>query len=187
MGRTNNPNQQINHPVGRPGARDPSVVMARDQFTDADDAHRLTVHYPNDTLCTTCDAVYRDQRWMLDEPRKAMLLAAGAPHQVVCPACRIAHGGLPQGIVTLQGTYWPLHREEIVNLIRHQEGEALQDNPMERISALREEEGRLIVETTSEKLAQKIGRSVRKAHQGEIEYQWSDGNHLVRVNWERNA
>ncbi|MGV3721332.1 MAG: BCAM0308 family protein [Actinomycetota bacterium] len=159
--------------------------MTRDQTGYEHDPLSTRQHYADDTVCTGCGAVARSQRWTLDAPRAEMLLATGASEQALCPACLKSEERLPGGILTLRGDYWPRHRDDILNLIRNQEEEARQDNPLERILSLREENGSVIVETTNEKLAQKIGRSIAKAHHGHIEYQWGDGNRLVRVNWER--
>jgi hypothetical protein len=41
--------------------------------------------------------------------------------------------------------------------------------------------------TTDEKLAQRIGREIRKAYQGAVSYRWSEDANLVRVNWSRGA
>jgi hypothetical protein len=41
------------------------------------------------------------------------------------------------------------------------------------------------VETTTEKLAQRLGRAVRKARGGKVEYKWSRNNKFVRVCWEK--
>lgn len=187
MARSIPRNPEASHPLGHSGTKDPSVAMTRDQTGKEDDPSRVRQHYADDTVCTGCGAVVRNQRWTMDVPRAEALVGAGASEQVLCPACKKAKERLPEGILTLRGDYWPRHREDILNLIRNQEAEAREDNPLERILALREEGDSLIVETTNEKLAQKIGRSIEKAHKGQIEYQWGDGNQLVRVNWERSS
>jgi hypothetical protein len=166
---------------------DPSVVMARDQTNEVHDPFQGRGHHPDDTVCSGCGAVMRDQHWVIDPDRAELLLSAGTPHQVLCPACQQAAERLPEGILTLRGDYWPQHRDEILHLIRNQAAEGQPDNPLERILNLREEGNCLIVETTNAKLAQKIGRSLKKAHQGHLKYQWGDENRLARVNWERNA
>jgi len=40
--------------------------------------------------------------------------------------------------------------------------------------------------TTDEKLAQRIGREIRKAYQGTVSYKWSEDANFVRVNWSRD-
>ena len=52
---------------------------------------------------------------------------------------------------------------------------------------LQEEEGNWKVETTTEKLAQRLGRSVKKARGGNIAYKWGHNNKFVRVVWEKRA
>jgi hypothetical protein len=49
------------------------------------------------------------------------------------------------------------------------------------------EEGkdRLVVETTTEKLAQHLGRAVYRAYKGELDFRWSEMNKFVRVYWSR--
>lgn len=179
-------NPEVSHPVGRVGTQDPSVAMARDQTALEDDPTRVRRHLPDDTVCARCGSVVEHQRWTLDPARAELLVAAGTPQVVTCPACRMSDEHLPEGIVTLRGSYWPRHRDMILNQIRHEEEEARQDNPLERILSVREEDGCLVLETTNEKLAQKLGRALEKAHKGDTRYHWSDGNPLVRVDWERN-
>jgi len=40
--------------------------------------------------------------------------------------------------------------------------------------------------TTDEKLAQRIGREIRKACGGSVEYRWSEDTKLLRVHWVRD-
>jgi NMD protein affecting ribosome stability and mRNA decay len=171
-----------------PTARNSSPHPARPRATiqDFDDPYLPDHHLPDDTLCSRCGAIYRTQRWTFDEARRNLLLAATDAHQVVCPACRKVADRDPQGIVTLRGDYWPQHRQEILNLIRHEEERGLRTNPLERIIDMREEDGRLIIETTNEKLAQRIGRCIGRAHRGSLQYKWSQDNRLVRMEWERS-
>jgi len=41
--------------------------------------------------------------------------------------------------------------------------------------------------TTDEKLAQRIGREIRKAYHGTASYKWSKDANLLRVNWSRDT
>jgi len=187
MAQTHHQNPDVNHPQGHPGAKDPSVVMARDQNLELNDPYRETAHHQDDTVCSRCDAVVHHQRWTLDPERKALALSTGLAQEVVCPACRRIADQVPEGIVMLRGNFWPAHRDEIIQRIRNEEADSIADNPLERIAEIREEEGTLQVFTTNEKLAQRIGRSLEKAYKGETQYHWGDGRKLVRVYWERNT
>lgn len=51
---------------------------------------------------------------------------------------------------------------------------------------IREGDGRVEILTTDEKLAQRIGREIRKAYQGCVSYKWSEDANLVRVDWSRD-
>jgi hypothetical protein len=46
--------------------------------------------------------------------------------------------------------------------------------------------GRWRVETTTEKLAQRLGRSIKKARGGKLAYKWGHNNKFVRVVWEKS-
>ena len=41
------------------------------------------------------------------------------------------------------------------------------------------------VETTTEKLAQRLGRSLRKARGGKLLYKWGHNNKFLRISWEK--
>lgn len=90
------------------------------------------------------------------------------------------------GIVTLKGDYVEKHRGEILNLIHNEESRARGFNPLERLISVYDHEGALIVETTTEKLAQRIGSRLQHSHKGEVQYKWSRQNRFIRVEWERN-
>lgn len=171
-----------------PGMRNhsPHAEHPRDNIQDFDDPYRPDRHLPAETVCSRCGAVYVNQHWTFDEERKRMLLGAGQAHEVICPGCKKIADRNPQGVVTLHGDYWPGHRDEILNLIRNEEARGMNANPLERVMEIREENGRLIIETTNEKLAQRIGRQMAHAHNGKVQYKWSEDNQLVRVEWERS-
>ncbi|MBW6504386.1 hypothetical protein K0B90_08935 [bacterium] len=105
----------------------------------------------------------------------------------VCPACRKIADGFPSGVVTLHGGFLRTHRDEILAIVRNEERRARETNPLERIMAIREADGSVEVLTTDEKLAQRIGREIRKAYQGTVSFKWSEDANLVRVNWSRGA
>lgn len=174
------PHERGGHPRGRPRA-----ALARHDIQDLDDPYRPDRHLADNTLCRACGAVYRDQRWVIDEALSRLLSAAAVPVEVTCPACRRIEERNPQGIVTLKGDYWPQRQEEILRMVRHEETAATCDNPLSRIMSIQESEGSLVIETTNQKLAQRIGRAIERAHGGHASYFWSSDDPLVRVEWER--
>ncbi len=134
--------------------------------------------------CIDCNAVYHNKRWYMDF--KLPESHAGDFREVICPACRRIRDRHPGGIVKLQGNFLEEHREEIINLIRHEETNAISLNPLERIMEIEGSGQNMEITTTTEKLAQKIGKAVHSAYSGDIEYKWSEDVKLTRVYWYRN-
>lgn len=134
---------------------------------------------PDGTVCKGCGIVYRNKRWQIDST------ANMSKGEVLCPACLRDQGHDPAGVVTLSGPYLAQHREDIVNTIKQQEKKHREKNPLGRIMEMKEEDGVMVVTTTDDKLAQKIGREVYKSQRGELHYQWSHDLRMVRVEWKR--
>jgi hypothetical protein len=137
--------------------------------------------YKEAAFCGECGAVYRNKRWSAGE---AMTAPAGM-HQVVCPACLRMHDHNPAGVVTLSGDYLRQKADAILYDIKHIEAMFRRKNPLGRIMEIEKEEGRITISTTEDRLAQKMGREVFKAHKGELHYQWAHDQNLVRVSWSR--
>ena len=143
---------------------------------------------PSVGVCPKCHAIRRNKRWHLDEKEyTALARKSGAAVLERCPACRKIADGFPSGVVLLRGGYLREHRDEILKLVRNEEKRAMGINPLERIISVTEENGKMEIATTDEKLAQRIGRELRKACRGTLEYKWSEDSKLLRVNWVREA
>jgi len=136
-------------------------------------------------VCPGCHAISRKKRWYMDEAEYVSLVRTGAmPRR--CPACRKIADGFPSGVVTLRGGFLRTHRDEILTIVHNEELRARETNPLERIMGIRDEDESVEILTTDEKLAQRIGREIRKAYQGAVSYKWSEDANLVRVNWSRD-
>lgn len=129
-----------------------------------------------------CGAVFENKRWHY--AGKEASVRGG--QRLVCPACRRTAERNPAGIVSLSGGFLTVHLPEIDRLLRKMADEALTKNPMNRVMEIRHNglDG-ITVTTTQVKLAQKIGREVFKSFGGELQYHWSRGEELVRVQWFR--
>ena len=136
-------------------------------------------------LCKRCRGIYHNKHWSFDENKYNAFLKKRDITFVVCPACQKIKDGYPEGVVTLRGDFLKKHKEEILNLIKNEEDRAKGFNPLERIINIDESDEKIVVTTTNEKIAQRIGREVYKAYQGKIEYKWSHDNRMVRVEWTR--
>lgn len=137
------------------------------------------------SVCKGCHAIYREKKWFLDEESYRANVKKKIINIILCPACLKIRDSFPGGVVTLKGDFLKGHEEEILNLARNEGDRSLRDNPLERIMSINKIKGIIEIQTTNEKLAQKIGKAVYKAYSGELEYKWSEDDKFVRVRWNR--
>jgi NMD protein affecting ribosome stability and mRNA decay len=137
-------------------------------------------------LCSTCQAVYQNKRWFFDANLAARLAGTGKAKEVVCPTCRKIKDHYPEGFLTLSGEFLKDHKDEILTLLKKEAARVSGRNVADRVITMTAEAGdRLVVETTTEKLAQHLGRAVYRAYKGELNFKWAEMNKFVRVYWSR--
>ena len=134
--------------------------------------------------CSGCGAFYYRRHWTLNPPSGFSYPVRA--HPIYCAACRKIRDRFPGGELQLLGVAAG-ERGEIVRILRNEEERAREKNPLERIMRLEEAKGDWKIETTTEKLAQRLGRSVKKARGGNIAYKWGHNNKFVRVVWEKRV
>jgi hypothetical protein len=140
------------------------------------------------SACEGCHSVYKNKRWYADPKLYDTVIKISSTAATVCPACLKIRDNFPGGIVTLKGGFVLPHKQDLMNLIRNEEARARGFNPLERVMSIKENGfGSIVISTTNEKLAQRLGRAIRKAFHGEVAYHWSHDNKLARVDWERAA
>ncbi len=135
--------------------------------------------------CRGCGSVYYRRRWTLEPPveiRKRVELRDGVS-LTYCPACQKIRDHYWLGVVQISGVD-PGEKRELLKLLKNEETRAREKNPLERIVRIANEDDGLRVETTTEKLAQRLGRCLRKARGGKVSYKWSHNNKFARVVWE---
>jgi len=147
----------------KPSRRDPYVTRAR---------------RTEPSVCGRCGLSYRRGRWVRGR-------GATQAKRVTCPACQRIADCYPAGIVKLSGAYLRAHREEIEHLIRHVEQREQRNRPLMRVMDMRVTRSGLEVTTTDAKLARGIGVALRHAHHGELDYDWSQVESVMRVSWSR--
>jgi NMD protein affecting ribosome stability and mRNA decay len=153
-------------------------------------ARSTSVYLPKSGLkdtavCSKCRLVYQNKRWRIDEKKAEELAASSTTNKGVCPACRRMADNVPAGLISLSGTYLHENRDAILNLVKHVEEKAREKNPLGRIMEIGLDKGVITISTTEDKVAQKIGREIFKAHKGELHYSWSHEQKMVRVTWKR--
>lgn len=140
------------------------------------------------SVCERCHAVNSNKRWSLSTERYDLAMQDPAVRLMICPACHKMQDDLPGGVVTLKGDYVLPHKQELLNLVKNEEERARGYNPLERVISVKENgSGSLVITTTNERLAQRLGKAIKKAFHGEVAYHFSHDNKLARVDWERAA
>ena len=162
------------------------LVHIRRNVQNTGDPYLLDLKPDEVAVCRECRSVYAGRRWELESQAARDLAHAKKVVETLCPACRKIRDRMPGGVLTLSGKFAAEHEQEIVNLLHHENQCGMEINPIERIMDIEESDSKLVVLTTNEKLAQKLGRAVYKAYAGEIEYKWSEDTKLARVNWHRD-
>jgi hypothetical protein len=132
---------------------------------------------PSTTHCTTCGAVFRAGRWHWNaEP-------AGEPG--TCPACRRIAERMPAGRLSLHGPYVEAHRDELVNIVRHEGKLENAEHPMHRLMDVQAKGDAVEVTTTDIHLPRRIGTALERAHDGELAIDFSEDAYEIRVAWRR--
>jgi hypothetical protein len=136
--------------------------------------------------CTDCGSVYYRRRWTLTPPqeiRESVEVMTGVSF-TLCAACRKIRDHYPSGELQLIGVT-PEEKDDLLRLLKIEEERARVKNPLERMMEMHTEGPVWKIATTTEKLAQRLGRSVQKARGGKVAYNWSHNNKFVRVVWEK--
>ena len=140
------------------------------------------------SICKECEAVYVNGRWTLDKEflTKDPFNRIEA-QTVICPACQQVKSDIPAGFVYIKGEFFKNHKGEIENLLKNEEKKLSLTNPLARIMKFKTKKDRLTVTTTTEHLAQHLGRALQRAYNGDVRYDFSHENKLARVYWERDT
>jgi hypothetical protein len=142
-------------------------------------------------VCAGCGAIYLRKHWSHDASARARAAAAqGEPVAVrICAACRRGRTGVPHGFVHVDGGFVRTHRAELVNLLRNEAARAAEDNPLAQVMDWGDDGHRddVLVTTTTEHLAVRLGRALQKAFDGRVLYGFSHENKLAHVWWHRDA
>jgi NMD protein affecting ribosome stability and mRNA decay len=146
-------------------------------------------------ICPECQSVYHRKRWSLPQPKEKTILPKSPkvakksgkplmlPELFLCPACQKIRDGYAEGFVSIVWDNWLTHKAEIMGFIHNEEKRASHFNPLERIMAIHTRSKGIDIETTTERMAQRIGRDLSRAFKGKVQYKWSHKDKLARVQW----
>lgn len=140
------------------------------------DTYREQKKRPEPSVCPGCNAVYSGARWTWMEP------PPGA-EQALCPACQRIGDNYPAGYVELSGNFFEERREEILNLVNNEEKLEKGEHPLERIMAVTRQNEHTLITTTGVHLARRLGESISRAYQGDLQFTYGDNEKSIRVQW----
>ena len=87
------------------------------------------------------------------------------PHgarETLCPACHRLQDKYPGGYLTLSGPFQKQHGDEILRLARNVERRDKKNHPLRRILSLEEQDGDVLITTTTMGMARAIGDAVHR-------------------------
>ena len=145
---------------------------------------------PEPIVCSGCGAVYVHKRWSRTAQARTRAARPGRPLDVrICSGCRRRQSGVPHGFLHVDGEFVRTHRDDIVRLLKNEAARAVEDNPLAQIVAWHESghPNDVLVTTTTEHLAVRLGRALEKAFDGRTLYGFSHVNKSAHVWWHRDA
>lgn len=143
------------------------------------DAYRMPAKLSESTICPSCGAVFTKGRWQWVTPIPL------ESTQENCPACKRIQDNYPAGYVTLEGSFFDGHSDEIIRTIHNHEQHERKEHPLKRIISIENEGTKTVITTTDIHLARGIAEAVKNAYQGELSLQYVSGENLVRAYWKR--
>jgi hypothetical protein len=146
-------------------------------------AERSSGRLSEPTFCNRCGALFSRRTWQRNRPITAALLERALWRE--CPACKQTRGGEYWGRVIVRGAFAAANETAIRQRIRNVAAYAQFNQTERRLVSADRDGGVLEVLTTSQKLAHRIARELKKAFRGRTTYKWSDDGSLFAV-WERD-
>lgn len=93
---------------------------------------------------------------------------------------------MPHGFLHADGEFFAAHRQELEQLLHNEVDRARDDNPLNQSLGWEDlEGGGLLITTSTEHLAQRLGHALQKAYDGDVHYGFSHENKLAHVWWHR--
>lgn len=143
---------------------------------------RATGRLAEPTICERCGAIFSGRLWRRQGKATAALLDRAVWRE--CPACKQTRTGEYWGRVILRGAFTVANEAAIRERIQNVAERAEFTQPERRLVSAGREGEVFEVLTTSQKLAHRIVRELKKAFRGRASYKWSDDGSLFAT-WER--
>jgi NMD protein affecting ribosome stability and mRNA decay len=142
----------------------------------------ITRRTPGPILCPHCAALFARKTWRHDHKVTFGLLDRASWR--ACPACRQTRGSEGFGKVVLRGDLVTSDEDAIRRRIQNVAARASYTQPERRLVTIERAGDELEVLTTSQKLAHRVARELKKAFGGRTTYAWSDVDGSLVATWE---
>jgi hypothetical protein len=109
-----------------------------------------------------------------------------AAHEELCPACQRINDDFPAGQLALTGQFVTQHLDDILRIVRHQEGIEKAEHPLNRIMNIEDTMGAIVVTTTEIHLLRRIGEALKRAFDGELKSNYDKDGYFLRATWHRD-
>ncbi len=136
-------------------------------------------------ICSGCGAISLEKRWFFDKALKEELINSGQFEYECCPGCAAVEAEEVGGVVLLSGGFLEGRTDELLKAIQHEEEELRADNPASMIINIASSGENIVIRTANPFMAERIGKKLKKAYDGELAIIWSHEDRLVRVYWSR--
>jgi len=142
------------------------------------DPYHAKLKLTEPTVCPDCGAVFTHGRWSWGA-------APEGADEKRCPACQRIHDRVPAAFLIVTGEFQKSHDDEIRNLMHNYEQRERAEHPMKRIMDIEETDDGLRVTFTEPHLARGVGEALHHAYEGDLDYQYTKGDIMLRVTWHR--
>jgi hypothetical protein len=134
------------------------------------------------SACERCGAIFSRRVWR--RPRQVTPALLERAQWTTCPGCAQAKEQSGFGRIVVRGSYAATHDAAVRRRIANTTARAGVTQPERQLSSIERRGDVLEVLTTSQKLAHRIVRELKKAFGGRASYAWSDDGTLFAT-WER--
>jgi hypothetical protein len=145
---------------------------------------KRTGRLPDPAACERCGATFVGRTWRNSRRVPAALLERAA--WTTCPACAQVARGEYFGRVLVGGAFVAGNEAAIRRRIANVDARAQFNQPQRRVLSAARNHGTIEVLTTSQKLAHRITRELKKAFGGRVTYRWSDQDGSLFATWQHD-